>query len=444
MPDEKVIQKTPPHSDEAEQAVIGSMLMDADAVEFACTHLEKDDFYSQRHGLIFDALKTLYNERRDCDLITLAGELTAEGHMEEAGDMKYLGQIAGAVPTSAHIRDYVKIVKDDSLYRRFIRMANGILAASYSNSQSIDDLSNSVSADVSGILSRRVSTDFRSLSDILPEALTDMQEAYANGGVLVGIPSGFTDLDKKTYGFKPSDLIIVGARPSMGKTAFGISILSHLALKQHKVCAMFSLEMSNKQVVNRLISSYAGIELGNIMTGQLGNDWEKVMTAIQDMAGARLFLDDTGGITISEIRTKCRKLLLEQKQLDFILVDYLQLMSGTGRAGENRQQEVAEISRGLKILARELNVPIMALSQLSRAVETRPDHRPIMADIRESGSIEQDADLILFLYRDEYYHPDTEDKNIGEVIIGKQRNGELGTVKLRFDGKYTRFANFAK
>lgn len=444
MPDERTIPKTPPHSDDAEQSVIGSMLMDREAVEFAAENLSKEDFYSTRNGLIFDALKAIYRDGRSCDLVTLKDQLEASGHLDEVGDMKNIWAIVEAVPTSANVKNYVKIVKDNALYRRFISLGNTIVTNGYSREMEIDDLSNKVEQDVYKILSERTSTDFQSIADILPESLTDMQTAFANGGKTGGIPSGFKDLDAILMGFNPSDLIIIGARPAMGKSAFALNIMTHMAVKEHKSVAMFSLEMSGKQMVNRILASYAGIKLGDIRTGNLGNDWQTIGQSMADLAGARMFFDDNGGCTISEIRTKCRKLKLEQG-LDAVFVDYLQLMNGSNAKSDgNRIQEISEISRGLKLLARELNIPIFALSQLSRSVESRTDKRPMMSDLRDSGSIEQDADIVLFLYRDEYYHPDTEDKNIGEVIITKHRMGETGTVKLRYDGEYTRFANLAR
>ncbi len=443
MPEEKTFTKQPPHSEEAEQSVIGSMMIDAEAVSYAAENLSPDDFYSRRHSLIFEALCQLYRTGRACDLVTLKSQLDSTGHLEEAGDIKYLGEIAVAVPTAAHVRNYVKIVKDNALYRRFIALGNQMVNEGYSTGQTIEELSETVEQNVYRILRDRSGSDFRPLNEVMEESFQDMQAAYQNGGALAGIPSGFADLDRMTSGFNPSDLILLGARPAMGKTAFGLNVLTNIAVKQHKICAVFSLEMSAKQIANRIIASYAGVELGNIRTGRLENDWQKLAECMRDFQDAQIYVDDTGGITLSEVRTKCRKLKLE-KGLDFVMIDYLQLMSGSGRSGENRQQEIAEISRGLKTMARELEIPILALSQLSRGLETRPDHRPVMSDLRESGAIEQDADIVMFLYRDEYYHPDTEDKNIAEIIIGKQRNGPTGTAKLRFDGVYTRFANLKK
>ncbi len=442
MPDEKLIPKVPPHSEEAEQSVLGSMLMDREAVNVAAENLKPQDFYNQRHAEIFEALYDLYRDGREVDLVTLKDCLEKRGRLEAAGDMRYISQIAAAVPNSAHIKQYVKIVKDNALYRRFIQLGNKILSDGFSTGVTIEDLSEQVEKNVYDILKDRGSSDFVHVKDVLMDAFADIEKVAASG-VSPGIPTGFVDLDRKTAGLNPSDLILVGARPSMGKTAFGLNIVLNVAVKQKLSCAIFSLEMSSKQIVNRLLACQAAVNMESLRSGQLQDrDWEKLVEALGTLAEAQIYIDDTGGISMSEVRSKCRKLKLE-RGLDVIMIDYLQLMSGSGRSGDNRQQEIAEISRGLKTLARELGVPIIALSQLSRALEARADHRPMMSDLRESGAIEQDADVIMFLYRDEYYHPDTEDKNIAEVIIAKQRNGPTGTVKMRYDGPYTRFSNLA-
>ena len=296
---------------------------------------------------------------------------------------------------------------------------------------------------VFSILQNRGSQDFSHIKDVLMESFDDIEKIAANGGTVAGISTGFVDLDQKTAGLHPSDLVIVGARPAMGKTAFGLNLVQNAAVKGGKTCAVFNLEMSKKQIVNRMLACEAGVSMEHIRSGNMTDqDWEKLVEALGPLSEAPIYIDDTGGITFSEVRSKCRKLKIEHG-LDLVMIDYLQLMSGSGRAGDNRQQEISEISRGLKMMARELDVPVIALSQLSRTLESRADHRPMMSDLRESGAIEQDADVIIFLYRDEYYHPDSEDKNIAEIIIGKQRNGPVGTVKLRYDGEYTRFSNLA-
>ena len=443
MADENLVPRVPPHSEEAEQSVIGSILIDHDAVGVAAENLKPEDFYNLRHKEIFEAILDLYHDGKAVDLVTLKSQLEQRGKLEAAGDMKYLTQVATAVPNSVHIRQYVKIVKDKALYRRFIQLGNQVLQQSFSTETPIEQLSESVEKQVFNILQNRGSQDFSHIKDVLMESFDDIEKVAANGGTVAGISTGFVDLDQKTAGLHPSDLVIVGARPAMGKTAFGLNLIQNAAVKGGKTCAVFNLEMSKKQIVNRMLACEAGVSMEHIRSGNMTDqDWEKLVEALGPLSEAPIYIDDTGGITFSEVRSKCRKLKIEHG-LDLVMIDYLQLMSGSGRAGDNRQQEISEISRGLKMMARELDVPVIALSQLSRTLESRADHRPMMSDLRESGAIEQDADVIIFLYRDEYYHPDSEDKNIAEVIIGKQRNGPVGTVKLRYDGEYTRFSNLA-
>lgn len=443
MADENLVPRVPPHSEEAEQSVIGSILIDHDAVGVAAENLKPEDFYNLRHKEIFEAILDLYHAGRAVDLVTLKSQLEQRGKLEAAGDMKYLSQVATAVPNSVHIRQYVKIVKDKALYRRFIQLGNQVLQQSFTTETPIEQLSENVEKQVFSILQNRGSQDFSHIKDVLMESFDDIEKIAANGGTVAGISTGFVDLDQKTAGLHPSDLVIVGARPAMGKTAFGLNLVQNAAVKGGKTCAVFNLEMSKKQIVNRMLACEAGVSMEHIRSGNMTDqDWEKLVEALGPLSEAPIYIDDTGGITFSEVRSKCRKLKIEHG-LDLVMIDYLQLMSGSGRAGDNRQQEISEISRGLKMMARELDVPVIALSQLSRTLESRADHRPMMSDLRESGAIEQDADVIIFLYRDEYYHPDSEDKNIAEIIIGKQRNGPVGTVKLRYDGEYTRFSNLA-
>lgn len=443
MADEERVVRIPPHSEEAEQSVLGSVLIDHDAVAVAAENLKAEDFYNLRHKEMFEAVLDLYQEGRAVDLVTLKSQLERRGKLEAAGDMKYLTQIATAVPNSVHIRQYVKIVKDKALYRRFIQLGNQVLSESFSTETPIEQLSEQVEKEVFGILQNRGSNDFAHIKDILMESFDNIEKIAQNGGELAGISTGYVDLDQKTAGLHPSDLVLVGARPSMGKTAFGLNIVQNAAVKGGKTCAIFSLEMSKQQIVNRMLACEAGVDMEHLRSGNMTDqDWTRLVEALGPLSEAEVYIDDTGGITLAELRSKCRKLKIEHG-LDVIMIDYIQLMSGSGRNGDNRQQEISEISRGLKTMARELEVPVIALSQLSRALEARADHRPMMSDLRESGAIEQDADVIMFIYRDEYYHPDTEDKNIAEIIIAKQRNGPVGTVKLRYDGQYTRFSNLA-
>lgn len=443
MADEKLTPRIPPHSEEAEQSVLGSVLIDHEAVNIAAENLKAEDFYNLRHKEIFEAVLDLYQEGREVDLVTLKSQLERRGRLEAAGDMKYLGQIAAAVPNSVHIRQYVKIVKDKALYRRFIQLGNQVLNESFSTETPIEQLSEQVEKEVFGILQNRGSDDFSHIRDVLMESFDEIEKIAQNGGELAGISTGFIDLDQKTAGLHPSDLVLIGARPSMGKSALGVNLIQNAAVRGGKTCAIFSLEMSKQQVVNRMLACEAGVDMEHLRSGNMTDqDWERLVEALGALSEAQVYLDDTGGITLAEVRSKCRKLKIEHG-LDLIMIDYLQLMSGSGRSGDNRQQEISEISRGLKTLARELQIPVIALSQLSRALEARADHRPMMSDLRESGAIEQDADVVMFIYRDEYYHPDSEDKNIAEIIIAKQRNGPVGTVKLRYDGQYTRFSNLA-
>jgi replicative DNA helicase len=433
--------RIPPHSDEAEQSVIGSVMLDEEAAVWAAEHLKADDFYNARNRIIFDAVLNLHWKNQSIDLVTVLSELEKEGKLEEAGGSQYLTGISVRVPTSVHIKEYVQTVRERSLYRRFIHLANNILNDSYSTSTSIEDLSDKVEKEVFGILQNRGSEDFADLNALLVQAFDQIEAVCKNGGTIAGIPTGYPDLDAKLAGLHPSDLILIGARPAMGKSAFGLNIVENAALHSGKSCAVFSLEMSGSQVANRLLASQARVDMEHMRSGTMtDDDWTKIVEALDPLSKSKIYIDDTPGITVSEMRSKCRKLQLE-KGLDLVMVDYLQLMSGSGRSQDNRQQEISEISRGLKLMARELNIPVIALSQLSRGVEARSDKRPMMSDLRESGAIEQDADVVMFIYRDEYYNEDTEDRNVAEIIIGKQRNGPTGTVKLRYDGMYTRFSS---
>ena len=445
MPEETLVPRIPPHSEEAEQSVIGACLIDTDALEAACEKLLPEEFYNPRHKEIFEAILDLYRQKMPVDLVTVKSRLENRGTLESAGGLKYLSQVAAAVPNSVYAAGYVKIVKDRALYRRFISMANRILQKSFSTEAPIDALSEDVEKEVYQILQKQGSSAFKQVQDDTMASFDQIEQTAKNGGQISGIPTGFADLDAKLTGMHPSDLIVVGARPSMGKSAFGLNIVQNAAVRSGKACAVFSLEMSAVQVVNRFLSVQSGVELNKFRTGELEDrDWENLVEALGPLSQAKIFIDDTGGITMPEIRSKARKLKIEHG-LDLIMIDYLQLMSGANRNNENRQQEISEISRGLKMLARELEVPIIALSQLGRGLEQRADHRPMLSDLRESGAIEQDADVVIFIYRDEYYHPDTtEEKNVAEIIVAKQRNGPVGTEKLRYDGQYTRFSNLLR
>ncbi len=441
MPEENLVPRIPPHSDEAEQSVLGSILIDPEAVSAATENLKPEDFYDPKHKEIFEAVLDLSSKGTAVDVVTVKSRLESRGTLEQSGGMKYLGQLATAVPNSVYVKNYVRIVRERALYRRFIKMANGILSESFSTQTPIEELSESVEKEVFNILQNRGSEDFQHISTLLGESFEGIEQIARNHGQIPGIPTGLIDLDQKLAGLHNSDLILIGARPSMGKTALGLNIIQNAAVRAGKTCAVFSLEMSGAQVANRLLGCEAGVNMEHMRTGELEDEeWVKLVDALGVIAESQIYVDDTGGITLSQVRSKCRKLKIEHG-LDLIMIDYLQLMSGSSRNSDNRQQEISEISRGLKMLARELNIPIIALSQLSRSLEARSDHRPMMSDLRESGAIEQDADVVMFIYRDEYYHPDTEDKGVAEIIVSKQRNGSVGTVKVRYDGQYVRFSN---
>ncbi len=442
MADEKTPLRVRPHSEETEQAVLGSMLMDRDAVSAAMETLIDEDFYNERHRVIFRAMQDLYRENSAIDLITLKNKLEQSASLDAIGGMAYLGQIAAAVPSSVNAKNYAQIVKDRALYRKFIRIGEDMVGHGYDMNMSIPELSEQVEQSVFQILSNQGGQGFTHIHDVLLETYEDIEKIAGNQGGITGVPTGFADLDRQTTGLQPADLVLLGARPSMGKTAFALNIVQHAAVREHKVCAIFSLEMSKKQLANRLLCAESLVDSERVRSGQLENeDWEKLLGALAPLSEAPIYIDDTPGITLAELRSRCRKLKLE-KGLDLIMIDYLQLMSGPrGTSGDNRQQEISDISRGLKALAREMQAPVLALSQLSRALEARSDRRPMLSDLRESGAIEQDADVVMFLYRDEYYNKDSQDHGIAEVIIAKQRNGSTGTIKLAWLGQYTKFAN---
>ena len=440
MPEENLIPRIPPHSEEAEQSVLGAIILEPTTIQVAAEHLKPDDFYNPRHKLIFEAMLSLYGANDNITLVTLKNQLERCGQLETVGSMKYIAEIAGAVGTSVYIRDHINIVKDKALYRSFIQMANNVLSKSYSTETPIEKLSDEVEKQVFGILQNSGSGDFTHIRDVILEPFNDIEEIIKNGGQIPGISTGFIDLDRITAGLHNSNLIIIGARPSMGKSALGLNIVQNAAVKSKKICAVFTLEMAKKEVANRMLACEAGVDLSKMRTGDIQQtDWEKLAEAMGVLAEANIYIDDTSSITLAEIRSRCRKLKIEHG-LDMVMIDYLQLMEGGGNEA-SRQQEISNISRGLKVMAKELEVPVIALSQLSRTLETRADKRPMMSDLRESGAIEQDADVIMFIYRDEYYNPESEDRGVAEIIIGKQRSGSTGTVKLRYDGQYTRFSN---
>ena len=439
--EEAMIKRIMPNSLEAEQSVIGSMIMDRDAIITATEMLHKDDFYHQQYGVLFEAMNELFAANLPVDLVTLQNKLKEKDVPNEISSLEFVRELLNAVPTSANIKYYSKIVKDNAVKRRLIRLMEDIENECYTGKESLESVLDKTEKDVFQLLSSRTSGDFVPIRQVVMNALEKIEKASKQSGTVTGIPTGFVDLDYRTAGLQPSDLILIAARPSMGKTAFVLNIAQYVAFHEAKSVAVFSLEMSKEQLVNRLFSLESRVDAQALRTGNLSDaDWEKLVEGAGIIGDSKLIIDDTPGISIAELRSKCRKYKLEHG-LDIIIIDYLQLMTGSGRGSESRQQEISDISRSLKALARELHVPVVALSQLSRAVEQRPDHRPMMSDLRESGAIEQDADVVMFIYRDDYYNKDTEMKGISEIIIAKQRNGPIGTVNLAWLPEYTKFAN---
>ena len=437
--------KIPPHDIEAEQAIIGSMLTDKDAVMSAMEKLTSEDFYREDNKLIFEAITNLYAKAEPIDLVTVKDELTSMGSFEKVGGFEYLATLPDKVPTTANAVKYIDIVEEKSLLRKLIKTSNEIIELGYGQTEDIEDILASAEKKIFDIIQNKSQKSYTPIKDVLVESFAKLEELYNQKNKITGVATGFTDIDDKTAGLHGSDLILVAARPSMGKTAFALNIAAHAAIREKVPVAIFSLEMSKEQLVNRILCMEAMVDSNKVMTGKLEeDDWAKLAGVIGPISDAGIYIDDTPGISVMEIRSKCRKLKME-KNIGLVIVDYIQLVQGSNsRKNGSREQEIAEISRSLKILAKELNVPVVALSQLSRAVEQRTDHRPMLADLRESGSIEQDADIVTFLYRDDYYNKDSEEKDITEIKIAKHRAGSTGTVKLLWMGNYTKFVNLAK
>jgi len=442
--DETPIKRVMPSSLEAEQSVIGSMIMDKNAILTAAELLTKEDFYYSQYGILFEAITGLYNAGQAVDMVTLHNRLLEMSVPPEISSMEYIGDLLAGLPTSAHVRDYARIVAQKALLRRLIRANDGITERCYQDSDSVEDILEDTEKTIFSLLQSRTGSDVVPIRQIVVSALERIEKASQSTGNVTGIATGFADLDYKLSGLQPSDLVLVAARPSMGKTAFVLNIAEHIAFRDKKAVALFSLEMSKEQLVNRLFAMESRVDAQNIRSGNLSdNDWENLIESAGIIGNSNLIIDDTPGISLSELRSKCRKFKLEH-DIQLVIIDYLQLMSGGSRRNDSRQQEISEISRGLKLIARELNVPVIALSQLPRAVEQRENKQPILSDLRESGAIEQDADVVMFLYRDEYYHEDSTKKGIAEVIIAKQRNGPIGTVELVWLANYTKFVNLER
>ena len=437
--------KIPPNDVEAEQAVIGSMLTDRDAVISAIEVLKEEDFYREDNKTIYEAILNLYNRSEPIDIITLKAELTSMGMFDKIGGLEYIVGLPEKVPTTANVEKYISIVKEKSELRRLIKAANEIIEQGYDPTENIDDIMNGAEKKIFNIMQDKDQKSYSPIKDVLIDAFTELEQLYNQKQHITGVPTGFIDLDYKTAGLHNSDLILIAARPAMGKSAFALNIATNAALKAKVPAVLFSLEMSKEQMVNRILCSEAMVDSNKVRTGKIDDDdWIKLADTMGDLSEAPIYIDDTPGISINEIRAKCRKLKLE-KNIGLVVIDYLQLVQGSSkRAQGSREQEISEISRSLKILAKEINVPVIALSQLSRAPEQRPDHRPMLSDLRESGAIEQDADIVMFLYRDDYYNEDSEDKGLAEVIVAKHRAGSTGTVKLVWLGNYTKFANMER
>lgn len=442
--DEALIKRILPHSVEAEQSVVGSMLMDRDAIIAASEIVMGDDFYQHQYGVMFESMVELFNEGKPVDLVTLQNRLKEKDVPPEVSSLEFVRDIMTTVPTSANVKTYANIVREKAVLRRLIKMNEEIANTCYAGKDKLEDILAHTEKAVFDLLQSRGSGDFVPIRQVALNVLEKIEDASKNQGTVTGVPTGFIDLDYRTSGFQPSDFILIAARPSMGKTAFVLNVVEHVSVKKGIPCMVFSLEMSKEQLVNRMLSMESNVDSQKLRTGNLtDSDWDAVVEGIGTIGNSKLIIDDTPGISIMELRSKCRKVKLEHG-LGLVIIDYLQLMSGSGKGGENRQQEISEISRSLKALARELNAPVVTLSQLSRACETRPDHRPMLSDLRESGAIEQDADVVMFLYRDDYYNKDTDTPNVAEVIIAKQRNGPIGTINLMWRPELTKFANLAK
>lgn len=445
MPDGDLIKRILPHDQAAEQAVVGSMMMDPEAIAVAQRYISRDDFYQKSLGLLFQAIVSLDNDGQAVDNVTLQSRLREMDAPENIATDAALAEIVSAVPTSTNIAYYAKIVADKSKLRTMIRTMEELTNSCYLDREGTDALMAQTEERMFHVLQKKQDQDFIPIQDVVMEEIAKISAAARQNSSVTGLPTGFADLDFKTSGFQPSDLILIAARPSMGKTAFALNIGDYMAVRQHRKVAFFSLEMSKGQLVRRLFAQEANIDAQKLRNGSLtSSEWDSLIAGADMIGKSGMIIDDTPGITVPEMRSKCRRYKLEQG-LDIVIIDYLQLMTGSSRrSSDSRQQEISEISRSLKGLARELNVPVVALSQLSRAVEQRPDHRPILSDLRESGAIEQDADVVMFLYREDYYKPDTDRKGIADCIIAKQRNGPLGDVELAWLPEYTKFASIER
>lgn len=442
--EEALVKRVLPHSIEAEQSVIGSMLMNREAIIAASEIVVADEFYQRQYGVMFETMVELFNEGKPVDLVTLQDRLKEKDVPPEVCSLDFVRDIMAMVPTSVNVRSYATIVHEKAVMRRLIKINEDIANSCYAGKENLDTILGDTEKQIFNLLQSRNGGDFVPIRQVALNVLDKIEQATRSKSTVTGIATGFIDLDYRTSGLQPSDLILIAARPSMGKTAFVLNIADYVGVRRQNTCLIFSLEMSKEQLVNRMLAMESNVDSQKLRTGTLTDaDWDAVVEGIGTIGNSKLIIDDTPGISIMELRSKCRKIKLEYG-LDLVMIDYLQLMTGSARNNDNRQQEISEISRSLKALARELNAPVIALSQLSRACETRTDHRPMLSDLRESGAIEQDADVVMFLYRDDYYNKDSETPNVAEVIIAKQRNGPIGTVNLGWKPELTRFVNMAK
>jgi replicative DNA helicase len=441
-----LLDRIPPQNMEAEQAVLGAMLIEREAISKVAELLRPEDCYREAHRLIYNAMLELFNKNDAVDMVTVIEFLRKEDKLEAAGGIAYVTSLANSVPTAANVLYHARIVEEKALLRQLINAATNIAGMGYEGSEEVASILDSAEKMILSVSSRKMGGEFTPIKSIIFDAFNKIEQLYASKGSITGLSTGFKDLDKLTSGLQPSDLILIAARPSMGKTAFVLNIAQHIGIAEKKAVAFFSLEMSKEQLVQRMLCAESAIDSQRLRIGELeAKDWTKLVSGADRLSAAPIFIDDTAGITVMEMRSKARRLKIEHN-LSLIIIDYLQLMqgSGKGKGSENRQQEISEISRSLKALAREINVPVIALSQLSRSVESRQVKKPMLSDLRESGSLEQDADIVAFLYRDDYYNPDSEQKNITEVIIAKHRNGPVDTIQLFFHKQFTKFSDLSK
>lgn len=440
--------KNIPNNIEAEQAVIGSMFLSKYALDKACETLVKESFYNNNNAIIFETIKEMSENKKPIDLTTLTTELKNKNLINEIGGVEYLSEVLESVPTAANVEYYIKLVEDAAVLRRLIEVSTNITTNAYQSDGNVNETLDEAERKILSVIKNRRSTEFRTIKEVLAATQENLEKLAAAKGEITGLPTGWADIDNITTGLQGNQLIIIAARPAMGKTAFALNLVTNVAINTGKTVALFNMEMGAEQLASRMLSSLGQIEGKKLATGKMFNeDWKKLNEAISQLGDARIYMDDTPGITIGEIRSKCRRLASSSEGLGLVVIDYLQLISSSVNYGANRQQEVSDISRSLKTMAMELNVPVVALAQLSRAVDSRENKRPIMSDLRESGSIEQDADIVAFLYREDYYNKEKAidaNTSISEFIIAKHRNGPTDTIELLFKRDTSTFLNYQK